>query len=218
MKFLIITLFSIVLLTGCGGGSTKKIMLSTASDAKIIVDGKQVAVGSTKLVIPYRSELNVKIEKTGYITEERTYVNSSRSELPKKEFVKLSIDDAIENSFTTDVSNRDIDIKTTRNEEETWKLMSQIISNHFDIIEVTDRNTGYMRTAWVTKTFNAATIRTRLVIKLGNSNPLIYKVKILSEIAKPNTSAKQDESFRAWDRLLRVYEPVVSELQSRLTK
>ena len=54
-------------------------------------------------------------------------------------------------------------------------------------------------------------------MKLGNSNPLSYKVKLVSEISEvPNASVKNDEQFKEWDRVLRKYKPVFSELESRI--
>ena len=96
--------------------------------------------------------------------------------------------------------------------------MSSIITNTFDVIEVTDKSTGYLRTAWAVKKFGPVTIRTRLVIKMGNENPLSYKVKIISERSETATSAREDEKFETWDRLLRTYDNVIPEMQSRLAK
>lgn len=204
------------LLLSCS--SAKKVAVSSDADAKIYVNGQMTTSGNTRISVPKNSNVNVKVEKVGFITQERNYSNNKSSELPKTDFIKLEIDDAYESSFNTDIANRDIDIKTDKSEEVAWKLMSQIVTNYFDVLEVTDKNTGYMRTAWVQKNFRSSTIRTRLIIKTGNTNPLTYKVKLISEIGKPGTSVKEDEGFKQWDRLLRSYEPVVTELQSRLTK
>ncbi len=75
-----------------------------------------------------------------------------------------------------------------------------------------------MCTAWVVKNYKAATIRTRLIIKTTSNDPLSYKGKLISEIAPSGTSSSHDENFKAWDRLLRSFENVMPELQSRLGK
>ena len=98
-----------------------------------------------------------------------------------------------------------------------WKLMSQIIETYFDVIEVTDRETGYLRTAWVAQTFKQRTIRTRMIVKLGSTDPLTYKIKLVSEQAgAAQTSVKNDELFKEWDRVLRKYKEVIHEIQTRL--
>ena len=74
-----------------------------------------------------------------------------------------------------------------------------------------------MRTAWILKNYVAASVRTRLIIKPGTDD-FTYKIKIVSEIAPSGTSVKEDERFKEWDRILRVYEPIATEIQSRLTQ
>jgi hypothetical protein len=126
-------------------------------------------------------------------------------------------DDAYDASIQTDIANIDIELKTTMSEEDAWKLISMIITSYFDVIEVTDRETGYLRTSWVVQSFQQNTIRTRMIVKLGNTDPLTYKIKLVSEESRnPGTSVKSDELYREWDRVLRKYSNVIDELTSRL--
>jgi hypothetical protein len=200
------------------GVKSRKVLINTENNASIFVDGKQVATTTTSIKVPAYTTVNVRVEKAGFITQERNYVNDGNHEIPSKDYIQLEKDDALENSLVTDLANHDIDIRTSKPEEESWKLINRIITGYFDVIAVTDKATGYMCTAWVVKSFKAATVRTRLIIKTGNSDPLTYKAKIVSEIAKPGTAASADESFRAWDRILRSFENTIPELQSRLSK
>ncbi|MBK6330068.1 MAG: hypothetical protein IPF62_05885 [Bacteroidetes bacterium] len=195
----------------------RKITINADNDAKIYVDGKLVSSGTAKVIVGDNSTLNVRIEKTGFITAERNYINNEKNELPATDFVKLEVDDAYENSFTTDLANRDIDLKQKKNEE-ARKLINRIVASQFDVIEVTDKTTGYLRTASDSEKFKSATIRTRLIIKSGNSSNLAFKVKLVSEIGSVNASSRDDESFKSWDRLLRSFENIIQELQSRLGK
>ncbi|MBS1588936.1 MAG: hypothetical protein JST52_04915 [Bacteroidetes bacterium] len=197
---------------------TKKITINTDPDVKLYVNGKLVGTGTTVIKVEPSSSVNVRAERVGFITQERNYINDVSHDLPSTDYMKMEKDDAYENSFVTNLANQDIDIRTSHSEDDAWKLISRIITNSFDVIQVTDKTTGYMCTAWVVKNFKAATIRTRLIIKTGSSDPLTYKAKLVSEIAPAGTSANADESFRQWDRLLRSFENVVSELQSRLGK
>lgn len=196
----------------------KKIVINTENDARIYVDGKLVNNTSTEIKVGAYAQVNIRVEKVGFITQERNYINDGKHTLPSTDYIKLEKDDAYENSMVTNLANQDIDVRTNHNEEESWKLINRIITGYFDVIAVTDKATGYMCTAWVVKSFKAATIRTRLIIKTGNTDPLTYKAKLVSEIAPPGVSASSDESFRNWDRLLRTFENVVPELQSRLAK
>ncbi len=197
---------------------TRKITVNSDADAKMLVDGKQVGSSSAQFKVSPNATVNVRVEKVGYIAQERNYINDGKNEIPATDYIKLAKDDAYENSFVTDLANHDIDIRTAHTEDDAWKLISRIITGSFDVIQVTDKTTGYMCTAWVVKNFKAATIRTRLIIKTGSSDPLTYKAKLVSEIGAPGTAASADESFRPWDRMLRTFENVVPDLQSRLGK
>lgn len=196
-----------------------KIQVSASqSDAKIYVDGRHVGNGQADVLVLKNSCVTVSISKTGYLGQQVTYCNKKNySKPPKTDFFQLKPDDAFIASLQTDIANVDISVKTNQEEISAWRLLSQIITSYFDVIEVTDRETGYLRTSWVVQSFTQNTIRTRVIIKLGSSEPLTYKVKIISEQSGiPNTSVKRDERFREWDRILRKYGTLINEIQSRL--
>ena len=199
--------------------SEKQVKVIASSSARIFVDGKYVTSGSTILKIGQDSRVNVQVKEPGYLMEERNYMYNGLIELPKEDHIQLSKDEAFHSSFNTDFANTAFSLYPARKESETWRILSQIITSYFDVLEVMDLNTGYMRTAWVSKNFNSGTVRTRAIIKMGGSAPLSYKIKLVSEFSDiPGASIKEDENFQEWDRILRVYEPMVSELQSRLKK
>ena len=196
-----------------------KIQVSASQpDAKIYVDGRHVGNGQADVVVLKNSCVIVTVSKVGYLGQQVTYCNKKNySKPPKTDFFQLKQDDAYIASLQTDIANVDISVKTNQDELKSWRLLSQIITSYFDVIEVTDRETGYLRTSWVIQSFTQNTIRTRIIVKLGASNPLMYKVKIISEQSgKANTSVKKDEQFREWDRILRKYSGLINEIQSRL--
>jgi hypothetical protein len=189
-------------------------------DAKIYLDGKLMGSGQLDIVVLSNSCVNIKIEKVGFLTERITFCyKPSYAPPPKTYYVEMKKDDAFDATEASDMANIDIEIKTNKPEIEAWKLISQIITSYFDVIEVTDRETGYLRTSWVLQTFKQNTIRTRMIVKLGSSDPLTYKVKLISEQSgQPQTSVKSDELFKEWDRVLRKYKEIINEVQTRLTK
>jgi hypothetical protein len=82
---------------------------------------------------------------------------------------------------------------------------------------MSDKETGYLRTAWQVRHFPHNTIRTRVIVHLGDMNPLKYVVKIASEYSgDANTSVKDDDKFREWDRILNTYKSLIPEMQARL--
>ena len=199
----------------------RKVMVSTSEpDAEIYIDGVLMGNGQLEVGVRFNSCLNIVVAKIGYLTIEKNYCNyQGRTKPPKSDFFKMEEDDAYIASVETDLANIDIEIQASKDETESWKLLSQIVTNYFDVIEVTDRETGYLRTAWTVQSFKQNTIRTRLILKLGSSDPLTYKVKIISEFSgQPGTSVKEDQAFKEWDRVLRKYENIIPEMQSRVTQ
>ncbi|MCX6252802.1 MAG: hypothetical protein NTX61_18870 [Bacteroidetes bacterium] len=187
-------------------------------DAKVFVDGKLMGTGQMEIMIPSGVCVNVRVEKVGFLIETIIFCNKPNfAPPPKTYYLEMHKDDAYDASEATDMANIDIEIKTHKPEVEAWRLISQIITTYFDVIEVTDRETGYLRTSWVLQIFKQNTIRTRMIVKLGNSDPLTYKIKLVSEQSgQPQTSVKSDELFREWDRILRKYKEVIHEIQTRL--
>ncbi|MEI8007442.1 MAG: hypothetical protein WCI48_14645 [Bacteroidota bacterium] len=216
----IVLLIISVMAISFSASAGKKVVKFTVSepDAKIFVDGKMMGSGQLEILIPPYACVNVKIEKMGYLIGLIEFCNKPGiTPPPKTYFYQMEKDDAYDATEATDVANVDIEIKTTKKEDDAWKLLSQIITTYFDVLEVTDKNTGYLRTAWVVQTFKQKTIRTRLIVKLASTDPLAYKIKLVSEVAGASqVSVKSDELFKEWDRILRRYKEIIREAQTRL--
>lgn len=191
---------------------------SSESGTKIYVDGQYMAEDNYVVKIRWGTCANVKFEKEGFLTKTVVLCNDKYHTKAEKTFHQTMVkDEAYEASMKVDVANTDIEINTTKKEADAWKLLSQIIMSYFDILETHDINTGYLRTAWIAQSFNSSTCRTRVILKQSSSEPLKYKVKICSEISdESGTDVKKDEKFHEWDRILRKFEPLIGELQSRL--
>lgn len=214
-----LTLLLIVSFSTDAFAGKKKVKFNTSQpDAEIYIDGKIMGKGNVEVLILSNSCVTVRVEMVGYLEETITFCNKKGSaEPPRSYYLEMQRDDAYDASVQTDIANIDIEITTQKSEEDAWKLLSMIITSYFDVIEVTDRETGYLRTSWVIQSFNQNTIRTRMIVKLGDTDPLTYKVKLVSEQSKaPGTSVKRDELYREWDRVLRKYGNIFDELQSRL--
>ena len=218
MKSKLITLFA-TLIISVSNAQTVQVSASEA-DAQIIVDGQNLGTGTLKVKVPKNDCVNIKIQKVGFLKIEQTYCNKKGStEPPKKQYFEMKKDDALEASVKTDQAN--VDFSVTVNEkltsDDAWKLTTQIVTDYFDAIEVSDKETSYLRTAWNVQSFQQNTIRTRLIIKLGNSSPLTFKIKLVSEFSGgAGTSVKADEQFREWDRILRKYQNIIGDFSTRL--
>lgn len=191
-------------------------------DANIIVNGANVGTGSYKLSLDKKDCYKIKVEKAGFLKYESTVCGKKAGpEPPSSLYFEMKKDDAEEASIKTDQANVDFQIEVNKDLDvtEAWKLTTQIVTDYFDAIEVSDKETSYLRTAWSVQAFQQNTIRTRLIIKLSKSDPLTFKVKLNSEFSGVNgTSVKADEQFKDWDRILRKYKNVISDFSNRLTK
>ena len=141
MKKLVGVLLIILCEATVSFAGTATIKISADADAQIYVNGSLVSSGKADIKVAKNSTVNVKVKKAGYLTEERNYKNDGVMKLPKSEFITLQKDASFESSSTNDLANRDIDIKTNKSEEDAWKKLSSIITNSFDVIEVTDKST-----------------------------------------------------------------------------
>lgn len=197
--------------------SKTAIINCSVKDASIYADGQLMGQGSVEVDVKRNSCLLVKIEKAGYVTQEKRICNYNIGAMEKSYFIDLMEDEAFNASSQNAMANTDFEVKTNFEYEVAWGVISQIVMSHNDIVEVLDGKTGYIRTGWNIERYPNATVRTRIIVRQFNSSPIGFKVKIVSEISMdPNASVKNDEIFKEWDRLLRKYENFIPEIQSRL--
>lgn len=193
---------------------------ATPTTASITVNGRQVANGSFQVTTVQGQCTQVLVTLDGYVQQKKSYCNQpNMPQQPPEEHFELSIDEAYTSSVRSDQANVNFTIAVNeyRSPDDAWKLMSQIVLSSFDVLEITDKETGYLRTAWEPFAFKSSTTRTRVIVKLGDTAPLKYVVKIASEYSpEGGTSVKCDECFREWDRVLNKYKDIINEMQSRL--
>lgn len=188
------------------------------SDAEIYINGKLLGKGNLEVVVPSKSCITVIVKKIGFLIEKIEFCNKKgMAKPPKSYYMELKRDDAFDASIQTDIANVDIELNCSITKDKAWKLINQIILSNIDVIEMTDKETGYVRTAWSLKAFKQNTIRTRIIVKQTSDTPLTFKVKLVSEESSMAlTSVKSDELYKEWDRILRSYSNVIPELQARI--
>jgi hypothetical protein len=198
----------------------KKVQIGASeSDAEIYLNGRLVGKGSVEIVVPGDGCVTVITRKIGFLEDKIEFCNKKGySKPPKSHYVEMARDDSYDASVQTDIANVDIElIVDNMDKDRAWKLINQIVLSYIDVIEMTDKETGYLRTAWSLKTFKQNTIRTRIIIKESSSEPLVFKAKLISEASgHALTSVKSDELYKEWDRVLRSYSDVISEFQARV--
>lgn len=99
-------------------------------------------------------------------------------------------------------------------------MIHQVILNYFDEIQTTDVASGFIQTPWQYKTFPEAdkVVRTRISVKESNlGGDLTFQIKVTSEAA-PLMGQNNEESYREISRIIKEFEPMISEFQARLGK
>jgi len=209
--------------------SAKEVKISVMpEDTKIYVDGVYVGDGYTTVNVRRRESFIVlKFEKDGYVTvNTKIFYKDKRKAisfvLREDKFYSESIPVGNANKFFT----QEIDVDYFKDAKDTkdanllvWKMMHQVLLNYFDEIESSDMLSGFIQTPWKVKPFpnSGIQVRTRVTVKQSNiGNNLTYKIKISSETASIGTN--REESFQETMRILKKYESLISEFQSRLGK
>ena len=190
-------------------------------NALISLNGEEVGNGSYVIKFKRNDEfVMLKFVAPGYI--ERT-VKLFRDNPKKTLSYRLEEDEAERLSMGAtdgvDIANKffTVNCKAGMNEDIIWKRLMNIAVKNFENVEVRDKAAGWIKTAWVPTRFASQVVRTRLEIQLQftGDDELAYKVKLSSEIA-PAECGGHAECFTKYDRILRKYEQVITELQTSL--
>lgn len=218
---------SMFFFAGCGV-LTKTVKITVdQEDAKIYVDNNYVATGSYSAPIKMgEGHIRVRVEKEGFVTRRfKIREDESRNAID----ITLDPDESWNNSVATDMANKFFTVPVSKayidhagSEAEAaklvWKTLHQILMNYIEEIEESNQMGGYIQSAWVVKEFPGADVkvRTRVIIKETNAGgDLTYRIKLCSEIAPYNGT---NDQYVEWPRVLKVYEPMISEFQARIGK
>jgi hypothetical protein len=201
------------------------VKITTApNNASIEIAGKRVGNGSYELKVPKNACVEVRVNKDGYVRYVKNYCNQANmQEPPVADFLEMQVDEAYTSSVSSDLANVRITVpvKEGITAEESWKILSSIITGYFDILETVDYNTGYLTTAWQVQNFQSSIIRTRVIVSTGgNTDQIAYAVKLVSQEAfldgQNSVTVKDDEKFEDWARILKKYDGLIQEIQARL--
>jgi hypothetical protein len=202
--------------------SGRVVAVNGPAGARIFVNQKQAGTGSFPVKVPDGGCVKVHVEQSGFVSWDQEFCSQDNAPVPPLEqAVELVTDDSYAASVASDQANVNITVEVSPklNEVQAWKLLASIVLGSFDVLENSDSQTGYLRTAWQTKSWKdlGVVVRTRIIVKRQSDSPLRYVVKIVSEHNKDaRVSSSEDENFFPWDRLLNTYKDVIGEMQARL--
>ena len=197
------------------------------SEATIKVNGSYYGEGATKVKIKKNDFISLECSAPGYETlTTRVYGNDGRKtiEIKLKEdmLLRQTAESSVANNFFTVKVNKSLysDNKKTGERDATnaWKMAHNVLLKYFDEIMTSDAASGFIQTPWLYKNYIEAgkTLRHRVTIKESNiGGDLTFQIKLTSEMA-PTQARNQEESFMETTRIMKEFESLVSEFQTRL--
>ena len=199
------------------------------SDAQISVDGNYVGDGVVEVTLDKSDFIAIKLEKEGYLTQENKFYRSDKRNaisytMRPDKFWEASVPSGLVNKFFSVKVSPDYYTKDENGKidpDRAWKLIHQILLNYFDEMQTTDLSSGFIQTPWEYERFSESrqAVRTRVTVKQSgiSEDELIFQIKISSEEA-PLVGMSNESSYREVVRILKKFEPLISEFQSRMSK
>lgn len=197
------------------------------SEATIKVNGSYYGEGNAVLKIKKNDFVSLECSCPGYETlNTRIYGNDERKtiEIKLKEdmLLKQTTESSVANNFFSVKVNKSLysDDPATgrRNSENAWKMAHNVLLKYFDEIMTSDAASGFIQTPWLYKNYVEAgkTLRCRVTIKESNiGGDLTFQIKMSSEMA-PIQGRSREESYVETNRIMKEFESLISEFQSRL--
>jgi len=198
--------------------SQTKTITVVPDNARIWLNGSEVAVGT--YVIKFNNKTDfvmLKFYAPGYYVKT---IKLFKTDPRKTISYNLQIDEAEANSIGGEAAlnaNRwvNITVKSKLDEDAAWKRLMATVTEYFDQIETRDKGAGWIKTSWITRDFGGVVqVRTMLEIKADFSGDgLGYRARLVSEI---KWSGENSEGWQKYDRILKKYENVINDIQTRL--
>jgi hypothetical protein len=162
----------------------------------------------------------LKFEAPGYIARTvKLFKNNPKKTVSYELFIDEAMQSSVGADEGVDLANKyfSVTCKKGMTEDIVWKRLMNIAVTNFENAEVRDKAAGWIKTAWIRTNFLYQIVRTRLEIQVQftSEDELAYRVKISSEIADKDCGTN-DQCFSKYDRILKKYEQVISELQTSL--
>ena len=146
-----------------GGGNSISTNVPTAT---IFINGEIYGQGSVSgIKIAKNDCIQVDVIADGYIPKSAKFCRQKGlPKMKKSEYFELDVDSSFEASFATDFANNDISINPRGSDlDRIWTNSVRLVVENFDALEVNDNEVKYLRASWVVNTYEAFTIRTRLI-------------------------------------------------------
>lgn len=194
-------------------------VLVDAPSAEFYVDGVLVSKGKNSATFQLFKEKPVQlvVRAEGFLEYSRI-MNFQENVSSYNLTQDLAVDQAYTASEPgSDIANKRFEamVKKTMSRDDAIQRMKYHISELFETLEINDNVSGWYRTAWNVEQYPDKIIRSRIEIKQVPDNgdgQLKFKLLLQSQVSY-KTSPK-DEDFRPWDRVLKKYAKLLSDIRN----
>ena len=199
----------------------KEVAVLVDAPAEFFVDGISIGKGekSAKFYVHKGKISQLVVRAEGYL--ELVKKISFEGCEPSYNLTKdLVVDQAYASSVSkAEIANKKMEfmIKKGMTREQATQRMKYYISELFETLEINDNVSGWYRTAWNSKAFEAENmvVRTRIELKEVPDNgdgQIKYKFYLQSQVAYKKDP--QEGDFKPWNRILQEYDKLVSDIQN----
>jgi hypothetical protein len=154
--------------------------------------------------------------KVGYINEQLV-INKESSGIHDNQLnVVLAEDEAYKVTTTSDAANNwlRVQVDASLAPDVVWQKIVDSVTSRYPSLEMIDAASGYMRSVYSIRKFKGPDgdfqVRTRFICSISSKTPLVYKMKIESEMSNSH------QDWLPYDRVFKEDAQLVEEIQGRL--
>lgn len=218
MRPSVLLLLCPIALFAAGCSSENKAIVSDPPGASVTIN--DVAVGQTPMKFDFdfdkRMKYEVSVAKDGYLSAGQTIYSDTAMAGASQVRYDLEKDPSWEETTESQAANTwlKIEISPQFTQQSMWQRLVDSITTRYANIEQMDQASGYIRSVPIVKTYRTTTgdnsIRTYFLGSIASADPLVFKVKIVSD------RSTGPDQWAPWHRIFREDEQLIEELQNRM--
>ena len=216
MRFPLLATSCAAVLCAFGCASPQKTIMSEPPGASVTVNDEPAGLTPLKYDFDFgkRIKYDVVVRKDGFIPGEQVvYSDTVLAQQAVLQF-QLKHDPSWEDTTESEIANQWLDIQINPQiAPEVWRRLIETVATRYRV-QTMDQTAGYIDTISILKTYTvngeSYSIRTSFIATIASTDPLVYKVKIISE------RSSAPDQWVPWHRVFNEDQKLIDQLQERL--
>jgi hypothetical protein len=210
----------VFVLVGAGCQVQPTLIQTDPAGAKILINNADVGASPLSHAFDFSETPNFVIvaSKPGYFDNQITITKASKDvDDTHQVHISLMEDESLKATVTSEAANNwlRLQIDPAINYDTLWQKVVDAVTSRYPSLEMIDDKSGYLRSIFVMQKFKSPNgerqIRTRFVGNVASKEPLVYKLKIESEIHDGDQG-----DWHPYSRVLREDQQLIEEIQGRV--